>query len=149
MIFDNKTLARHQNALILKAFNAKNEVLKEETYYSVGGGFVYTEKELDNLSEEGQNGNIAYDFSSAKELLELCQKHQKNIAEIVRLREDALKNNPDAMMAKIYHAMLECYHNGANSKEIYLPGSLRVTRLAPSIKARLEKPPTSAKAPLA
>lgn len=77
LIFDNKPLARHQNALILKAFNAKNEVLKEETYYSVGGGFVYTEKELDNLSEESGNESVAYDFSSAKELLELCQKHQK------------------------------------------------------------------------
>lgn len=149
LIFDNKPLARHQNALILKAFNAKNEVLKEETYYSVGGGFVYTEKELDNLSEESGNESIAYDFSSAKELLELCQKHQKNIAEIVRLRENALKNCPDATMTKIYHAMLECYDNGANSKERYLPGSLRVTRLAPSVKTRLEKHPTSGKDPLA
>ncbi len=149
LIFDNKPLARHQNALILKAFNSKNEVLKEETYYSVGGGFVYTEKELDNLSEDGGNESIAYDFSSAKELLELCQKHQKNIAEIVRLRENALKNRPDTTMVKIYHAMLECYDNGANSKEKYLPGSLRVTRLAPSIKTRLEKHPTSGKDPLA
>ncbi|WP_104748537.1 L-serine ammonia-lyase [Helicobacter cetorum] len=149
LIFNNERLTRHENALILQAFNAKGEILKEETYYSVGGGFVYTETELKNLSKESASESTAYDFSSAKELLELCQTHQKSIAEIVRLREKALGNHPDEAMTKIYQTMLECYNNGANSKEIYLPGRLKVTRLAPSIKARLEKHPKNGNDPLA
>ncbi|WP_104761585.1 L-serine ammonia-lyase [Helicobacter cetorum] len=149
LIFDDNRLSRHENALVLQAFNANKELLKEETYYSTGGGFVYTEKELDQSLEKDLCQKNIYDFNSAKELLELCQMHQKSIAEIVRLREIALGNHPDEVMAKIYQVMLECYHNGANSKEIYLPGRLQVTRLAPSIKIRLEKHPKNGNDPLA
>lgn len=66
LIFDNKPLARHQNALILKAFNAKNEAFKRRNLLFCRWRFVHTEKELDNLSEESGNESIAYDFSSLR-----------------------------------------------------------------------------------
>ncbi|RBP62202.1 L-serine dehydratase [Brevibacterium sanguinis] len=39
-------LPRHTNAMTLTAFGADGEVLAEETYYSVGGGFVTSETEF-------------------------------------------------------------------------------------------------------
>ncbi|WP_166969468.1 L-serine ammonia-lyase [Brevibacterium atlanticum] len=39
-------LPRHTNALTLTAFDASGETLAEETYYSVGGGFVTSETEF-------------------------------------------------------------------------------------------------------
>jgi L-serine dehydratase len=49
-------LPRHTNALTITAFDAAGETLAEETYYSVGGGFVTSETEFLEKEEAAEAG---------------------------------------------------------------------------------------------
>jgi L-serine dehydratase len=56
LVFDyGPALPGHANGMILKATDAQGDVILEETYYSIGGGFVLTEAELaDRRRRQGQ-----------------------------------------------------------------------------------------------
>ena len=43
LVFPSEFLPLHENALTIKALDEKGDVLSEETYYSVGGGFIKVE----------------------------------------------------------------------------------------------------------
>ena len=46
LIFDyGPALPGHANGMILKATDAQGDVILQETYYSIGGGFVLTDAE--------------------------------------------------------------------------------------------------------
>ena len=46
LVFDyGPSLPGHANGMIIKATDAQGDVILEETYYSIGGGFVVTEAE--------------------------------------------------------------------------------------------------------
>jgi L-serine dehydratase len=53
-------------------------VLIEQTYYSVGGGFV----EADHHIEKAERREVPYPFTSGAELLEICNRENMSIAEI-------------------------------------------------------------------
>ena len=53
-------LAGHANGMILMATDAQGDVILQETYYSIGGGFVMTEAELSGgkNTDEGAPGPL-------------------------------------------------------------------------------------------
>jgi L-serine dehydratase len=63
--------------MILRAFDTAGNLILEETYYSVGGGFVMTERELDReahggaeaFHEEKAAAGYPHPFGSAQEML--------------------------------------------------------------------------------
>ncbi len=55
-------LPGHANGLILRATDAEGDVLVHETYYSVGGGFVLTEAELNAGAATDTGPAIPYPF---------------------------------------------------------------------------------------
>jgi L-serine dehydratase len=69
--------AGHANGMILRAFDTAGNLYLEETYYSVGGGFVMTERELDReahggaeaFHEEKAAAGYPHPFGSAQEML--------------------------------------------------------------------------------
>ena len=51
LVFDyGPPLPGHANAMLLKAFDDHGNLYMEETYYSIGGGFVVTEAELAEMN---------------------------------------------------------------------------------------------------
>ena len=47
MVFDyGPPLPGHANGMVLRAFDAAGNLHLTETYYSIGGGFVLTEREM-------------------------------------------------------------------------------------------------------
>ena len=46
LVFSSEFLPLHENALTIKALDEKGDVLSEETYYSVGGGFIKVEADF-------------------------------------------------------------------------------------------------------
>lgn len=55
------------------AFGENEEILMSKNYYSVGGGFYLCEDDIGKdkkVEEEGE-----FDFSTSKEMVKLCEKH--------------------------------------------------------------------------
>lgn len=141
IIFNRSMLPLHENGMICAAFDEAGEQIYTQTYYSTGGGFVSTDKELSRGGGDGESGvELEFDFDSAQKLAQLCAVHNKTIAQIAMKREAAIHGVEYVKnyCLEIYKAMVECYENGINSTEKTLPGSIRLNRLAPSIKKRLE-----------
>jgi L-serine dehydratase len=110
-------------------------LLVRETYYSVGGGFIRREGEPSQVRPQA----FPLDFSSAEELLRLCDERSITIAEAARINEESLR--PDEQIAEgldaIWNAMAACVEAGLGSDGV-LPGMLAVKRRAASIRTQLE-----------
>jgi L-serine dehydratase len=119
---------RHPNALTLTARDAAGAVLADETYYSVGGGFV--ERDGDD-GDESASITVPYRFDTADELLRLCREHGLSIAQLARANEAAVRGEAatSAALRIIARAMDDCIDLGLSSTGI-LPGGLKVPRRA-------------------
>ncbi|MEM7571205.1 MAG: L-serine ammonia-lyase, partial [Pseudomonadota bacterium] len=132
----------HPNGMTLEAYDKSSALLRAETYYSTGGGFVATEAQLKTPVEDdliSSDMPVPYRFGSALELLELCGKHALSIEAIVRANEDAI-HAPGALedgLAKITSIMMASIDRGLETEGL-LPGSLKVQRRAPHLWARLQ-----------
>lgn len=68
----------HSNALTFKAYDANNQVVNEETYYSVGGGKIVTEKDFNEKPKQVYPEEISH----MDDILKLCEKEKLQIWEI-------------------------------------------------------------------
>jgi L-serine dehydratase len=129
-------LPGHPNALTLVARAADGAVLAEETYYSVGGGFIRRDGEPARVSAAA----FPLDFDDAAGLLALCDEHGITIAEAARRNEEALRDDSEiaAGLDRIWDAMAACVEAGLRADGV-LPGMLRVRRRASAIRAQLEE----------
>jgi L-serine dehydratase len=137
----------HPNGMKLSAFGANGDVLVEETYYSVGGGFIATAKQLSTPPEDDivKAGNeVPYPFASAAELLGICTDKGMAIHEVILTNEDAMRprGETEAALDRIADVMLACIDRGLVHEGI-LPGGLKVRRRAPEIWAKLQASPQS------
>ncbi len=140
LIFDyGAPLPGHANGLILMAVDAQGDVLLQETYYSVGGGFVLTEAELNQGSDNEDGPPIPYPFHTAAEMLAMCRASGKTIAELKSENELSRMDARalDAGLARIWEVMRACMDRGLATEGI-LPGGLKVKRRALGIRRALE-----------
>ncbi|MBN9185355.1 MAG: L-serine ammonia-lyase, iron-sulfur-dependent, subunit alpha [Microbacterium sp.] len=139
--FEPRTrLPGHPNAMTLRAYagpasDAAAAVLAEDTYYSVGGGFIRREGEPVRVSAHP----FPLGFDTAAELLALCDEHGITIAEAARRNEEALRSESDvaAGLDAIWDAMAACVEAGLHTGGV-LPGMLKVKRRASAIREQLE-----------
>ncbi|MCA0900897.1 L-serine ammonia-lyase [Microbulbifer agarilyticus] len=132
-------LAHHANGMRFAAFADGGQLLLEETYYSVGGGFVVTEAEAAaDQSLEQSKVDVPFDFSSGEELLALCKREGLSISEIMRANESAWRNDAEttAGLQQIWSVMQECVTNGIRNEGV-LPGGLDVKRRAAALNQQL------------
>ncbi|MEM6823763.1 MAG: L-serine ammonia-lyase [Pseudomonadota bacterium] len=139
LIFDyGPPLPGHVNGLILKALDAQGDAILEETYYSVGGGFVLTAEELSVGRGSDDGPPVPYPFGSAAQMLEMADAHGLSIADMKRanersrMRDDALEHG----LARIWEVMSACIDRGLDGDGI-LPGGLQVKRRARQIHEAL------------
>lgn len=127
-------LPGHPNGMILKATDAQGDVILQETYYSVGGGFVMTEAELANESSQDKSVDVPYPFTTAADMLAMAETSGKTIAELKRANEVAYKGH-DAVRSgidRLWQVMSQCIDRGL-TREGILPGGLQVKRRAKGI----------------
>lgn len=138
VIFYQDFLPLHENGMRLSAFDGLGKLIASQVYYSIGGGFIATQEELENPIEEKSDTLLELDFSSAEELLNLCKKHSKSIAEISMEYEKqfASQEEIEEYCLKIWDAMRESYRNGCEPKSDILPGSLKLKRRAPELYSK-------------
>ena len=91
VVFDyGPPLPCHANGLALRAFDAGGNLHLAETYYSVGGGFVLTERELSGASLRGSEAEAdrPFPFATADETLAMARE-SVTIAAMKRANETA------------------------------------------------------------
>jgi L-serine dehydratase len=147
LVFDyDRTLPGHANGMILRAYDGAGNLYMEETYYSVGGGFVLTERELareahggaEAFHDEKAAAGYPFPFGSAAEMLAMGKASGKSVAEMkwanecARLSPGEVRSGLDA----VWSAMDDCIGRGLRM-EGELPGGLRVKRRAKHIHEQL------------
>lgn len=129
-------LPGHANGMILKATDAQGDVILEETYYSIGGGFVLTAAELAEAggAKSKARADVPYPFESAAEMLEMARKSGLPIAQMKRANELKFRSAAelDAGISRIWQVMDDCISRGMKGEGI-LPGGLKVRRRAKGI----------------
>ena len=134
-------LPGHPNAMTLRALDRAGAVLLEETYYSIGGGFI--RRESDVVASDARPRAVdgfPFRFSNAAELIALCDEHGLTIAEVARRNEEALRSEDEiaAGLDAIWDAMSSCVDAGLHVGGV-LPGMLKVKRRASLIREQLEQ----------
>ncbi|RFU12941.1 L-serine ammonia-lyase [Rhodobacteraceae bacterium W635] len=139
-------LPGHANGMILRARDAHGTLYMEETYYSVGGGFVMTAAELEHHKQGGAEALHAekaaqgypYPFGSAAEMLRMGQIAGKSIA-LMKWENEATHGGQAKVRDRldgIWAAMDDCIDRGLRL-DGELPGGLKVRRRAKAIHEQL------------
>ena len=139
IIFDfGPSLEGHANGMVLMATDAQDDVILQQTYYSIGGGFVVTAEELASGVSIGDMAPYPHEFNTANELLGLCAAQGKSIAQIKRENELSRRSAAelDRGLTKIWDVMNDCINRGLERGGI-LPGGLNVKRRAKPIHEAL------------
>ncbi|GAB7532839.1 L-serine ammonia-lyase [Pseudomonas sp. 3A(2025)] len=126
----DESLPFHPNGMTLCAYGATGE-LYEQTYYSIGGGFVIDARQAASGTLDGDNTVLPYDFSSGKELLALCKTHNMSISTLMLENEKVWRSEAEirSKLLDIWGAMQACVNKGLQEQGI-LPGGLNVRRRA-------------------
>jgi L-serine dehydratase len=135
MHFDfGPALEGHANGMILMATDSQGDVILQETYYSIGGGFVVTEEELSSGKDTDEGEPVPYPFKTAAEMLQMAERSGKSIADMKRSNEVSRggADNLAKGCARIWQVMNDCIDRGLTHDGI-LPGGLNVRRRAKSI----------------
>ena len=125
-------LPGHSNGMRFSALGADHKVLREESYYSIGGGFITREGE----TEVRENAHAAppYPFESGAELLAKCREHGLELFELVFANERTWRSDEAirAGLLRIWNVMQGCVARGFRQTGV-LPGVLKVRRRAPKL----------------
>ncbi len=145
-------LPKHSNGMRFTARDSAGRAIHEETYYSVGGGFVVSDAEAEAGDDDpGRNVALPYPFESGDELLAIGRDTGKTIAGIVIENEKTWRGEEEIFdgMRNIWAAMEGSIRRGCQQDGI-LPGSLKVKRRAACLYRELaERPEASLKDHLA
>lgn len=136
IVFDyGEELPRHTNGMRFVARSADGRNLIDESYYSLGGGFIARGNEPEVAAQQGEP---PYPFDSAESLLAEAATSEQSIAELVFSNELAWRSAEDveARLDAIWSAMETCIERGLRSDGV-LPGSMAVVRRASKLRKRL------------
>ncbi|MDT7803966.1 MAG: L-serine dehydratase [Actinomycetota bacterium] len=133
-----KSLPAHPNGMVFRAFDASGALLRERTYYSVGGGFVRDESyETDAVFVEDATP-VPYPFRTGADLLGHCASTGLPISEIMLANELSWRSREEVRdgLLRIWAVMAECVRNGCTHEGV-LPGGLKVPRRARALHEKL------------
>ncbi|AXT30052.1 L-serine ammonia-lyase [Pseudoalteromonas tunicata] len=136
-----KTLPKHSNAMEIIAYKGQ-EIICQQVYYSIGGGFIVTAEDFDNEKEAAieirTQNPIPFDFNSAKELLEMCKESGFSVSTLMMANEKTLRTEEQIKdeLFNLWLVMKACIERGIRTEGI-LPGGLKVKRRAPSLYLQL------------
>jgi L-serine dehydratase len=129
-------LPGHANGMILRATDAQGDVILQETYYSIGGGFVLTDTEQSEArsAKSSARADVPYPFETAAEMLAMAKTSGLSIAQMKLANELKFRSKAeiDAGIARLWQVMNDCISRGMLGEGI-LPGGLKVRRRAKGI----------------
>ncbi|KJR99245.1 MAG: serine dehydratase [Desulfobulbaceae bacterium BRH_c16a] len=145
LIFDyGPSLPGHANGMCFSAFAENGSLLMQQTYYSIGGGFVVLAEDLNNssLNESSTAGGpaVPYPFNTADEMLAAGKAADLSVAEMKRANELGFVNGRelDDRLDRVWRVMSDSIDRGLAADGI-LPGGLKLKRRAKELFRQLEK----------
>ena len=144
LVMDKKTpLVGHANGMQFQAFDSADRLLLRRVYFSIGGGFVVDEQELEKMQSAKKapvESGVPHPFRNAKEMLEMANASGLSIAAMKRENEEATCSRAelDLKLDKIWGAMDRCIDRGISNGGI-MPGGLNVKRRAKDIHDQLQE----------
>ncbi|WP_060982904.1 L-serine ammonia-lyase [Vibrio splendidus] len=138
MLFHKDNLPLHENGMMITAFDQSGNVIVDETYYSIGGGFIATADELQNGTQT-QAVEVPFPFKNADEMLQQADNSGMSLGGMI-LKNEAEFEGSDIISEKadqIWRVMSRCMERGFETEGI-LDGGLNVTRRAPNLLKKLE-----------
>lgn len=112
----------HPNGMKFTAIDNNGSIIKEETYYSIGGGDIVRE------GESRQPADVIYDMTTIKDILEWCDSTGLSYWEYVgKCEEDGIWE----YLREVWNVMKEAVERGIEAEGV-LPGGLGVRRKAVS-----------------
>ena len=145
LVYDKKQpLPGHANGMSFSAFDRDGRLLLKRIYYSIGGGFVVTDTELEAMRKAkkaaAEGPRVPYPFSTAKQMLDMAARSGLTIAQMKRANEETRMSPEelDAGLDRIWEAMRSCIERGLKVDGI-MPGGLNVRRRARAIHDKLQE----------
>ncbi|MCG2620989.1 L-serine ammonia-lyase [Arthrobacter sp. I2-34] len=134
-----KTLPAHPNGMTFFAYDDAGALLRERTYYSVGGGFVVDEDAAGADRIVPDATELPYPFTTGAQLLAHCRAEGKSIAQIMLANELSWRSEDElrTRLLHIWNVMQQCVENGCTRTEETLPGGMKVRRRAPGLRRKL------------
>ncbi|MBF4614425.1 L-serine ammonia-lyase [Curtobacterium sp. VKM Ac-1376] len=142
-------LPRHPNAMRLRASDADGTDLVDETYYSVGGGFIARDEKAAPAADAAAavagaaipvDDAVPYPFSSGAELLAACARSGLPISGIALANEAVDRSVTDVRSGLLgIHAVMESCVERSVRRTGCLPGGLSVRRRAASWHEQLSR----------
>ncbi len=124
----------HPNTMTCKLM-AGDQVLLEQEYYSVGGGFIEWKG-----YEPPKKGQPKYPYSKMNELLEHCRTNKLSIAQVAMANEVAVSGKSEAevnaYIDKVTTAMVNIVKTGLSMPESTLPGPIKLRTKAGEVYKR-------------
>jgi L-serine dehydratase len=141
LLFDyGPSLPGHANGMVIRATDAQGDVIAVETYYSIGGGFVLTEREHADAArtKSEARSDVPFPFQTGAEMMAMANAAGLTIAQMKRQNELRHRSaaDLDAGIARVWEVMNDCINRGMEGSGI-LPGGLRVRRRARGIHEAL------------
>jgi len=139
IVFNKEFLPFHANAIKFTGYNNTKEI-SNDTYYSIGGGFVVREELIHAKENMEIFKTFPFPIQKATELEVHCKQQQLKISEIVLENERSLRTDEeiDIEIQRIWDTMLECMYTGCHTEGI-LPGGLKVRRCAFDLHQKLKE----------
>jgi L-serine dehydratase len=143
LVFDKKNpLPGHANGMTFSAYDRNGQMLLRRIYYSVGGGFVVSDTELEAMKSAKKaavDKTVPYPFRDAQQMLEMAKKSGLSIAQMKRANEETHMSGEelDAGLDRIWSAMSGCIDRGLAGEGI-MPGGLKVRRRARVLHDKLQ-----------
>lgn len=145
LVLDKKTpLLGHANGMAFYAYDAGERLLLKRIYYSIGGGFVVSEEELQRMKAKtvapATGKRVPYPFANAVEMLAMASRSGLSIAEMKRANEEIhmQRVDLDAGLDAVWEAMSRCIDRGLSQDGI-MPGGLKVRRRARQLHDKLQE----------
>ena len=138
----HERLPRHSNGMRFTALTAGQHVLREEDYYSTGGGFIVRGDESE-APEAHSHAAPPYPFASGEELLKLCREHGLEMFELMLANERTWASEAQVRgkLLALWKVMQGCVERGFRQSGL-LPGVLKVRRRAPRLYRMLTESAT-------
>ncbi|ALE06873.1 serine dehydratase [Arthrobacter sp. ERGS1:01] len=133
-------LPRHTNGMKFAVSDAAGVVLAEATFFSVGGGFIIREGEVEAAAAELENSKarLPYPFRTAAQLLEHCAAVGGNFSDVMLANERISRPETDIRSGLLHiRDVMEDCKNASLARTGLLPGGLKVRRRAPDWHTRL------------
>lgn len=129
-------LPRHPNAMRLRAVDQDGTITADETYYSIGGGFIARDGDEPGAGDVAGEAipvedAVPHPFSSGAELLATCRRTGLSVSDVALANETAARSVDEVRTGLLgIHAVMTACVDRSVRRTGTLPGGLSVRRRA-------------------